>query len=90
MITVSILVIIFFRLILKKLKLLCYTLFATIIITKGCFIVHSIIHLIDSIESFSNQNFKFSQFFQPLNILNKIPDSIFEHINNIDFIFHEF
>ena len=87
MITVSILIIIFFRLILKKMKLLCYTLFATIIITKGCFIMHSIIHLIDSIESFSNQNFKF---FQPLNILNKIPNSISEHLNNIDFIFHKF
>ena len=52
--------------------------------------MHSIIHLFDSIESFSNQNFKFSQFFQPLNILNKIPDSISEHLNNIDFIFLEF
>ena len=50
--------------------------------------MQSITHLIDSIESFSKQNFKFSQYFQPLNILNKIPDSISDHLNNIDFIYH--
>jgi len=50
--------------------------------------MHSITHLIDSIESFSKQNFKFSQFVQPLNILNKIPDSISDLLNNIDFIYH--
>ena len=50
--------------------------------------MQSITHLIDSIESFSKQNFKFSQYFQPLNILNKIPDSISDHLNNVDFIYH--
>ena len=50
--------------------------------------MQSITHLINSIESFSKQNFKFSQYFQPLNILNKIPDSISDHLNNVDFIYH--
>lgn len=50
--------------------------------------MQSITHLIDSIESFSKQNFKFSQYFQPLNILNRISDSISDHLNNIDFIYH--
>ena len=45
--------------------------------------MQSITHLIDSIESFSKQNFKFSQYFQPLNLLNRIPDSIFDHLNDI-------
>ena len=57
-------------------------------LTKGYFIMQSITHLINSIESFSKQNFKFSQYFQPLNILNKIPDSISDHLNNVDFIYH--
>lgn len=50
--------------------------------------MQSITHLIDSIESFSKQNFKFSQYFQPLNVLNKIPDSISDRLNDIDFIYH--
>lgn len=50
--------------------------------------MQSITHLIDSIESFSKQNFKFSQYFQPLNILNRIPDPISDHLNDIDFIYH--
>lgn len=48
----------------------------------------SITHLIDSIESFSKQNFKFSQYLQPLNILNRITDSISNRLNEIDFIHH--
>ena len=52
-------------------------------LTKGYFIMQSITHLIDSIESFSKQNFKFSQYFQPLNLLNRIPDSISDHLNDI-------
>lgn len=54
---------------------------------KGYLIMQSITHLINSTESFSKQNFKFSQYFQPLNILNKPPDSIFDHLNNVDFIY---
>lgn len=50
--------------------------------------MQSITYLINSIVSFSKQNFKFSQYFQPLNILNKIPDSISDHLNNVDFIYH--
>ena len=57
-------------------------------LTKGYFTIKSITHLIDSIESFSKQNFKLSQYFQPLNILNKIPDSISDRLNEIDFIYH--
>ena len=45
--------------------------------------MQSITHLIDSIESFSKQNFRFSQYFQPLNLLNRIPDSISDHLNDI-------
>ena len=48
--------------------------------------MQSITHLIDSIESSSKQNFKFSQYFQPLNLLNRIPNSISDHLNDIDFI----
>ena len=50
--------------------------------------MQSITHLIDSIESSSKQNFKFSQYFQPLNLLNRIPNSISDHLNDIDFIYH--
>lgn len=50
--------------------------------------MQSMTHLIDSIVSFSKQNFKFSQYFQPLNVLNKIPDSISDCLNDIDFIYH--
>lgn len=50
--------------------------------------MQSITHLINSIESFSKQNFKFSQYFQPLIILSRIPDSISDHLNDIDFIYH--
>ena len=57
-------------------------------LTKGYFIVQSITHLIDSIESSSKQNFKFSHYFQPLNLLNRIPNSISDHLNDIDFIYH--
>ena len=38
--------------------------------------MESITHLINSIESFSKQNFKFSQYFQALNLLGKIPDTV--------------
>ena len=57
-------------------------------LTQGYFIRQSITHFMHSIEYFSKQNFKFSQYFQPLNILNKIPDSISDHLNNVDFIYH--
>ena len=57
-------------------------------LTKGYFIMQSITHLIVSIESSSKQNFKFSQYFQPLNLLNRIPNSISDHLNDIDFIYH--
>lgn len=69
-------------------KFLCYTFSAHQNTTKGYFIMQSITHLINSIESFSKQNFKFSQYFQPLIILSRIPDSISDHLNDIDFIYH--
>ena len=46
--------------------------------------MESITHLINSIESFSKQNFKFSQYFQALNLLGKIPDTVSYRLNNID------
>lgn len=48
----------------------------------------SITHLINSIESFSKQNFKFSQYFQALNLLGKIPDTVSHRLNSIDVIHH--
>lgn len=50
--------------------------------------MESITHLINSIESFSKQNSKFSQYFQVLNLLVKIPDAVSHHLNNIDVIHH--
>ena len=50
--------------------------------------MESITHLINSIESFSKQNFKFSQYFQALNLLGKIPDTVSHRLNNIDVIHH--
>ena len=50
--------------------------------------MESITHLINSIESFSKQNFKFSQYFQALNLLGKIPDTVSYRLNNIDVIHH--
>lgn len=47
-----------------------------------------ITHLINSIESFSKLNFKFSQYFQILNPLVKIPDAVSHRLNNIDVIHH--
>lgn len=48
----------------------------------------SITQILNSINSFSKQNFKFTQFIQPLIILKKIPISISYELNNEDFIFH--
>lgn len=50
--------------------------------------MESITHLINSIEPFSKQNFKFSQYFQALNLLDKIPDTVSHCLNNIDVIHH--
>ena len=50
--------------------------------------MESITHLINSIESFSKQNFKFSQYFQALNLLGKIPDTVSYRLNDIDLIHH--
>lgn len=56
---------------------------------KGRFlIVESITQILDSLNSFSKQNFKFTQLIDPLMILKSIPDSISSQLNEVDFIFH--
>lgn len=50
--------------------------------------MQSITHLIDSIEYFSKQNFKFSKFFDLFKLIKHFPASVSERLNDSDFIFH--
>ena len=54
----------------------------------GFFIMESITQILQSINSFSKQSFKFSQFIEPLLLLKKLPSDISYELNNDDFIFN--
>lgn len=48
----------------------------------------SITQIIDTINSFSKNNFKFTKLIEPLTILKKIPVVVSESLNSDDFIYH--
>ena len=48
----------------------------------------SITHILNSINSFSKINFKFSKYIDLFQLLNRIPDSVSFKLNNNDFLFH--
>lgn len=50
--------------------------------------MESITQILQSINSFSKQSFKFSQFIEPLLLLKKLPSDISYELNNDDFIFN--
>ena len=50
--------------------------------------MESITQILQSINSFSKQSFKFSQFIEPLLLLKKVPSDISYELNDEDFIFN--
>ena len=50
--------------------------------------MESITQILQSINSFSKQSFKFSHFIEPLLLLKKLPSDISYELNNDDFIFN--
>lgn len=66
----------------------CYTCFTTNQIRKECFIVESITSILNNINSFSKSSFKFTKLIEPLLLLKKVPDHIYDALNSVDFIYH--
>ena len=69
-------------------KFPCYTFLAQNILTKVNFIMQSITHIKNSVKDFSKNNFKFSSYFDSLDLLDNIPDDVQLKLNDIDFIYH--
>ena len=57
-------------------------------ITKGNFIMGSITQILNSINNFSSLNFIFSKYIETFRLLNDIPETIPNSLNDIDFIHH--
>lgn len=50
--------------------------------------MESITHILDSINTFSTNNFIFSQYIEVFKLLKSIPDSISSKLNHEDFLYH--